>query len=496
MNPIRYFNTFILLVAITGISFIVFSGHKIKAQDTQPPKVSDIKITGVTATSALISWMTDEDADATVNYGLDEQHGINRDARFIKPLHEILLTNLLPSTVYHFRIVSTDKDANQTIASGFSFVTKGLIELPPNLKVNEKERAAAERILTSLKEITEEELLALIASSLKEKAAEIGKAPKIIGSPKVEAGATEATFIWTTDIPSNSMVHLVPESRYNPSAEDPYDIVQGDPSEAKTEHRITVIGLEPATTYHYRVVSENELGNRGRSEDLTFATKGYLPEIAGLNLLKIEETSATLAVYTSIPAAVTIEYLDQRTGVKKTKGDPLFSTSHTIQLSDLVLGTPYTAVAIAENQVGDKVKSRPINFVTVRDTEPPVISKVINESTLFPEEEVRIQTIVSWETDEPSVCRMFYHPGLVAGEELISTDFEVNPVLKHVQILTSLPPSSVYKFWVECKDRSGNSVKSNDFVLITPEKEKSIIDIIIENFEGTFGWIKNITGKK
>ena len=33
---------------------------------------------------------------------------------------------------------------------------------------------------------------------------------------------------------------------------------------------------------------------------------------------------------------------------------------------------------------------------------------------------------------------------------------------------------------------------SEDFVLFTPEKEKSIIDIILENFEGAFGWIKNI----
>jgi hypothetical protein len=53
-------------------------------------------------------------------------------------------------------------------------------------------------------------------------------------------------------------------------------------------------------------------------------------------------------------------------------------------------------------------------------------------------------------------------------------------------------PSTVYKFWLECKDQTENKARSEDFVLFTPDKEKSIIDIIMENFQGTFGWVKNI----
>jgi hypothetical protein len=67
-----------------------------------------------------------------------------------------------------------------------------------------------------------------------------------------------------------------------------------------------------------------------------------------------------------------------------------------------------------------------------------------------------------------------------------------SPASEHVRVVTEFLPSTVYKFWVECDDRSDNSERSEDFVLFTPEKEKSIIDIILENFEGTFGWVKNI----
>jgi hypothetical protein len=68
------------------------------------------------------------------------------------------------------------------------------------------------------------------------------------------------------------------------------------------------------------------------------------------------------------------------------------------------------------------------------------------------------------------------------------------PTVDHVRVITEFLPSTVYKFWVKCEDQTGNEEQSEDFVLFTPEKEKSIIDIILENFEGTFGWVKNIGG--
>ena len=73
-------------------------------------------------------------------------------------------------------------------------------------------------------------------------------------------------------------------------------------------------------------------------------------------------------------------------------------------------------------------------------------------------------------------------------------DPNTDPTIDHVRVVTEFLPSTVYKFWVSCEDRSGNDVRTEDFVLFTPEKEKSIIDIILENFEGTFGWVKNIGG--
>jgi hypothetical protein len=43
-----------------------------------------------------------------------------------------------------------------------------------------------------------------------------------------------------------------------------------------------------------------------------------------------------------------------------------------------------------------------------------------------------------------------------------------------------------------CNDEADNIGESEDFTMLTPTQEESIIDIIIKNFESTFGWLKKL----
>jgi hypothetical protein len=149
-----------------------------------------------------------------------------------------------------------------------------------------------------------------------------------------------------------------------------------------------------------------------------------------------------------------------------------------------------------ENEAGDKVVSDPFSFVTIKDTAPPVISNITNESTLYPTEDAKVQTIVNWNTDELSICQFFYRQSLADSGEAFPLEPEIEPDTAHVQVVLEFLPATVYKFWVECKDKTENSSRSEDFVLFTPDKEKSILDIIIENFQGTFGWVKKIDNRE
>lgn len=448
-------------------------------------EISNVVITDVTDSSATVTWKTDEPTDATINFGLDSRFGTIRDPAFDKTNHSLTIDNLDPSTTYHFRVISAEENGNKSATGGFVFTTK-----------SGKNTPKIEKILKDIEEIKDPEELEKIEEKVQEVSDDLNLPPSIVGPPKVFAEADTAEVTWTTDRESTSMVFFAPENEYAPTRDNPYSLAQGDQKTMTTKHRVTLRGLEPSTVYHFVVSSEDATGLTGQSEDDTFRTKSEKPEIINPKVSRVQETSALMTWSTNVLTRGIVEYTNLRSGVKKLAGNPVFATNHSILLADLEFGSRYSAVIKVTNEAGDETTSNPITFVTVRDVLPPVISKVNNESTLFPGEEVKIQTIISWETDEPATCQVFYSQGLARadGDTGDSMPPETNPLTAHTQVIVGFASATVYQFWVICSDEAGNESRSEDFVLITPVKEKSIIDIILENFEGTFGWLKNVGG--
>ena len=334
-----------------------------------------------------------------------------------------------------------------------------------------------------------------VADKLKEVAGDVLKPPTILGATKVVVDVTSAELTWTTDRESGSVVYFAPDGQYRAGSSDPYGSTQGDPKERVTKHDVNLVGLTPGTTYHFKVASEDDNSLSAETADDTFQTKSLLPVISAIKVDRIQEKVATVHWKTDgVLAKGVVEYTNLHTKQKRSVGDPVFTNNHSVQLADLIFGTKYSAVINVTNQSGDTVSSKPFTFVTVRDVIPPAITKVKNESTLFPGEDTKVQTIVTWQTDEPAYCQVFYTQGLVhnatnLGDSLLK---EQDPLTSHTQVIVGFAPGSVYKFWIECADGAKNSATSEDFVLITPIQEKSIIDVILQNFQGTFGWVKNI----
>jgi hypothetical protein len=341
-----------------------------------------------------------------------------------------------------------------------------------------------------ISKVTDPEALKLIQQEVNQQAQDLLRAPEVIGQPRaIDITSSGATIIWATSRDSNSVVHYSSDSGWDGST---YAHTEALLDDATKDHEVQLSGLTSATTYHFSVESTDQFGLSGASGDVTFQTKSPIPTIQDVQIIKLEADSATFAWSTDIPAAGAVIYENTATGEVRSEGSPEYLTTQTVRLTDLTLGATYSATVRAENQQGESMESDPITFTTIKDTAPPIISRVNNESTLYPGGETRIQTIVSWATDEPSFCAMHYSEGLAPADTAAVTDTNVDPAVDHVRVVTSFQPSTVYKFWVTCKDRAGNQGRSEDFVLFTPEKEKSIIDIILENFQGAFGWVKNI----
>ena len=478
----------VVLVLMTPVFVGAISG-------TDAPDILNIQIREVTDDTAVITWETSEEADSMVNYGLSNNYGIERDPLSDKKAHGVVLTKLIKNTNYHFRVVSSDDDGNQAVSGDFTFVTTGYEDIPDIEKVEEEDqRALVAQVVDALDNISDIEALNIVSDKIQSVQQVILNPPHVIGLPRVESITIDGAVIrWATAREANSLVSLATEIEYDETRSDPYSSTQGSLSESTMEHVIELVGLKSATLYHIKAISEDNIGMIGESGDLTFRTLSHLPGIQNVSVVKTEETSATIAWGTSLPAAGVVEYTDMTTGQMRTQGSPEHILSHTVRLENLTFGTRYSAVVVASNVNGEEVRSEEFSFVTIRDTAKPIISKVANESTLYPGAETKIQTVIGWGTDEPAVCIFKYMQGLgVSEDDVFSPDSVREYKTEHVQVVLEFMPSTVYKFWVECTDHAGNLARSEDFVLFTPEKEKSIIDILMENFEGSFGWIKNM----
>ncbi len=472
-----------------------------QSTDTSSPEISNVQIEDVTETSLKIKWETDEDADSAVNYGLQPDLGVMRVPVPDRQSHSITLDNLEAGRVYYFRVISADENGNQGISADYKVQMSGESNSGEGEGQGQSTSEAASESTSSQTQSTQEivDQINQITNpqQLKEILNEVVKAVKgitedltIVGPPTVIPQTTTALVKWTTDREATSEVVFSPKNSFDGTN---YAYSQSGTGAATTDHEIKIIGLEPYTDYSFKVISKDTFGISGESRNFTFQTKASLPEIRNLRVLKVEENAATLAWDTTVPSKALIEFQDQTTGAQNSVGRPTLATSHQMRLADLTLGTRYVAFVISENSGGDRVRSQPVQFITVRDVAAPIIANVTNESTLFPGGESRIQTIIEWVTDEPSFCLMTYREGVAEGTEPTVREKErVEYNTRHVEVVVDFAPATVYQFWLNCEDEAKNKIQSENFVLFTPIQEKNIIDLILENFQSTFGWVKNI----
>lgn len=490
--------TFFLAYLMFGVSYITSA----QSSDTSSPEITNVEIKEVTENSVTINWQTDEEADSLINYGLQPDLGIVRIPVPDRTVHSITLENLEAGRVYYFRVISADENGNQGISADYKVQMTGTPQTGEGQGTGEAESETVspttpqtptvEEVVDQINKIQDAKKLSEILNEVIKSIQGITEDLTIVGPPTVIPETITAIVKWTTDRESSSEVVFSPSNGFDGTN---YAYAQTSTGGLTTDHEIRLIGLEPFTDYSFRVRSTDSYSITGESLNFTFQTKASLPEIRNLRVLKVEENAATLAWDTTVPAKALIEYQDQTTGLQSSVGRPTLATSHQMRLADLTLGTRYVAFVISENSGGDRVRSQPIQFITVRDIAAPIISNVTNESTLFPGGESRVQTIVEWATDEASACLMTYREGVAGGTDPIVREKErVEYNTKHVEVVVDFAPDTVYQFWLNCTDAAGNKIQSENFVLFTPIQEKNIIDLILENFQSTFGWVKNIGG--
>ncbi len=203
-------------------------------EDTIPPVISSVSVSEITANSAIINWMTNENSDSKVNYSINGDLSSNSTLynNTMTTSHSIILTSLSGSTIYYFEVVSTDGSGNTATDTNNSNYY---------------------RFTTSEQETT----------------------PPVISSVSVsEITAHSAVITWITDEKSDSRVNYSVNADLSFNSTEYYSLMT-------TNHLIVLENLNPSTTYYFEVSATDGSGNTATDNNnlhyFTFTTETGTP---------------------------------------------------------------------------------------------------------------------------------------------------------------------------------------------------------------------------
>ncbi|MDP3685796.1 MAG: fibronectin type III domain-containing protein, partial [bacterium] len=109
----------------TRLAVEVFQGRH-----EEPLRISNVGITTVTSTSAIIAWETNRSTRGQVNWGETPSYGALQGteggqlfADAPTTSHSIALENLTPTKKYYFEVLATDLNGQQSFDAYYSFTT-------------------------------------------------------------------------------------------------------------------------------------------------------------------------------------------------------------------------------------------------------------------------------------------------------------------------------------------------------------------------------------
>lgn len=99
------------------------------------PVLSNVTVGGITETGAKITWTTNIPTDGLVQYGISSVYGnASPLSTTLATTHEINLTNLTPTTTYHYTVISKDASGASVPSPDAVFSTLTPIVVAPPLK--------------------------------------------------------------------------------------------------------------------------------------------------------------------------------------------------------------------------------------------------------------------------------------------------------------------------------------------------------------------------
>ena len=400
------------------VSLVLLSGCGSGGEDTSGPSdstspvLSSVQVSNITPTSAAITFNTDEQAAAVVDYADEAYYSANSTYNLSESQtsyltsHTQTLSNLAPATTYHYRITITDSASNATVDTDRTFTTP----------------------------------------AQQDTAAPVISNPMPTPSSALPTGTTSTTLGVSTDEAA--------QCRYATSASIAYASMPNSfTTTGLIAHSTMLTGLTDGGAYGYYIRCQDGSGNANTSDyTITFsvATAG------GGNLPPVLAFIADIVV----TEGETVSFSPSATDAD---GDNLsFSYSGWMTSSSYITrtgdaGTHTVTVTVDDGNGGTDRQSVTVTVNPPPDVTPPVISATqvsnITDTT----------ATVGWSTDEPADSLIQYGLTATYGNQVSSNSL----VSSHTLNLTGLTPNTAYHYTIQSRDAAGNLQTTSDATFTT-----------------------------
>ena len=371
-----------------------------------PPTITNVGVSNITNTSALITWTTDQPSSSMVNYGPASYTSSSPVNPSLVTSHSVALTNLTPGTTYNFDVVSVNSGGATATSPNATFITTGSVPAAP--------------VITNIN--------------------------------KTNLTSSSATITWTTDTPASSLVNYGTSTGYG-SASTP------DPA-LVTSHSVTLMGLTPSTSYNFDVVSRNATAMTTTSPNNTFttaATSAAAPQVSFVAFWGMTSSGVTISWSTNVPATTQVMFGTTTSLGQTSPVQSALTTSHGVTLAGLNPGTTYYFMAQSADINSVVGQSTVYSFNTLASA-GPVISGV--NVTPAPGNTATIK----WTTSVAAYSYVQF--GAAAGSYGMysaRTGLTTSPVCNPAYV-----PSGTIHFQLVSVDALGNMTLSPDLTFVEP----------------------------
>ena len=273
-------------------------------------------------------------------------------------------------------------------------------------------------------------------------------APSLDSGPTVGGITTKkATITWTTSRTSDSKVQYGTTSGS-------YGDVEPSNSSQVSSHSIQLTGLNPGTTYYYKVKWTDEDGNTGSSDKKSFSTASA-PTVKDVSAKNIGLSSAIIQFTSNNASKVKIYYgLTTGFGGAKETSTSTSETTYTSELIGLADGTKYYYKINTFDSEASEYEGTILDFTTLPR---PKISNVRIQQVANTSQST---ILVTWSTNTEVSSITTYYP---EGKSDEARD-EVNVALtkgEHRMIIRGLQPQTPYILMIKGRDKVGNEAVSD-----------------------------------